>query len=188
MTKNTKEAECSLENLMQKSQQGDKSAYGQLFYEITPILRSFISKKINRQEDVEDIVQEILISVHKAGHTYDTDRPFKAWMFAIARYRLNDHLRNVYKKREYGQDVNFDDVSYDLPNKENVTERYENQEYLSSLLEHLPEKQQKIVVMMKIEGYTAKETAAKLNMTESAVKVSAHRAYKALSLIAEKDM
>lgn len=167
---------------MRLAQQGDENAYARLFQEITPLLKGFVSRRLSRGEDTEDVVQEVLISIHKASHTYDTDRPFKTWMFTIARYRLNDHLRAVYSKREKGADVNFDDAAYQISSNENVTEAYENREYLGKIMSSLPKKQQKIVTMMKIEGYTAQETAQKLNMSESAVKVSAHRAYKALAL------
>jgi len=172
---------------MRLAQQGDSKAYARLFQKITPILRAFVGKKLNNPHDAEDVVQEILISIHKASHTYDTDRPFKAWMFTIARYRLADHLRALYAKIEKGRDVNFEDESYQLSTSENVTEAYENREYLGKIMNSLPKKQQKIVTMMKIEGYSAQETARKMNMSESAVKVSAHRAYKVLALKAVEE-
>lgn len=167
---------------MHLAQQGDHKAYARLFKEITPILRAFVGKKLNSPQDAEDVVQEILISIHSASHTYDTDRPFKAWMFTIARYRLADHLRALYAKIDKGRDVNFEDEAYQLSAPENVTKIYEDREYLSKIMESLPKKQQEIVTMMKIEGYSAQETAQKMNMSESAVKVSAHRAYKVLAL------
>ena len=172
----------TLEHLMRLAQQGDKQAYGHVFQEITPILRRFVGKSLNRQEDAEDVVQEILISIHRASHTYDTDRPFKTWMFTIARYRLSDHLRTIYAKSEKGTDVDFDDMTYQLTSNENVTKSYEDREYLSKIMQSLPAKQRKIVSMMKIEGYSAQEVAQAMNMSESAVKVSAHRAYKILAL------
>lgn len=171
---------------MRLAQQGDKQAYARLFQGIAPILRAFVGKKLNSQEDAEDVVQEILISIHRASHTYDTDRPFKTWMFTIARYRLHDHLRAFYKKQDHGPEVGYDDTAFGLSDGENVTETYANHEYLDKMLDCLPRKQRKIVTMMKVEGYTAKETAKAMKMTETAVKVSAHRAYKALAIKAEE--
>jgi len=167
---------------MRLAQQGDSKAYAHLFRQITPLLRAFVGKKLNNVQDAEDVVQEILLSIHNASHTYDADRPFKAWMFTIARYRLADHLCALYAKIKKGGDVNFEDEAYQLSTSENVTETYEKREYLGKIMNMLPKKQQKIVTMMKIEGYSAQETAEKMNMSESAVKVSAHRAYKVLAL------
>lgn len=171
---------------MRLAQQGDKMAYARLFQGITSILRAFVGKKLNSQEDAEDVVQEILISIHRASHTYDTDRPFKTWMFTIARYRLNDHLRAIYKRADHGSGVSYDDTDFELSSSENVTETYASHEYLDKMLDSLPRKQRKIVTMMKVEGYTAKETAKAMKMTETAVKVSAHRAYKALAIKSEE--
>ncbi|MCC6599024.1 MAG: sigma-70 family RNA polymerase sigma factor [Alphaproteobacteria bacterium] len=177
----------SFEHLMRLAQQGDKKAYAQLFQEITPLLRAFVRKKISRAEDMEDIVQEILISIHRASKTYDTARPFKAWMFTIARFRLNDHLRGLYKNRAQGAEISYEDADHNLLEAAHVTESYESREYINKLLAHLPKKQKKIITMMKIEGYTAKEIATALKMTESAVKVSAHRAYKVLATRAKEE-
>ena len=76
----------SLSKLMRLDQGGDKEAYSTLFLKISPLLRSFIANKISNPSDKEDIVQEIMISIHKAGHTFDTNRPFEVWMYTIARY------------------------------------------------------------------------------------------------------
>ncbi|KAA3640480.1 MAG: RNA polymerase subunit sigma-24 [Proteobacteria bacterium] len=171
----------SLEHLMALAQQGEQQAYAQVFHKITPILRSFVGKKLNRIEDTEDVVQEILISIHQASHTYDSDRPFKVWMFSIARYRLNDYLRTIYGLRKKGIEINFEDESYGILSKENVTKTHEDQEYLNKIMRSLPAKQRKIVTMIKINGYSIQETALAMDMSESAVKVSAHRAYKILA-------
>jgi len=175
-----------LEHLMRLAQQGEQQAYARIFQEIIPILRGFVSKKLQRPEDTEDVVQEILISIHRASHTFDTDRPFKVWMFTIARYRLNDYLRTVYSKNKKGMEVAFDDEVFDISNEENVTKSHENQEYLIKIMSTLPVKQRNIISMMKIEGYSIQETAEAMSMSVSAVKVSAHRAYKLMALKAQE--
>jgi RNA polymerase sigma-70 factor, ECF subfamily len=175
MAINVKE-KISLSKLMKLAQGGDKQAYSSLFLNISPLLRSYVSKKISNPADMEDIVQEILISIHKAGHTFDTDRPFEIWMYTIARYRLNDFLRAYYKKESLRNKV-FDESEYFTADN-NVTNDSDISESINELLDGLPEKQRTIVTMMKIDGYTAKETAEKVNMSETAVKVAAHRIYK----------
>ena len=62
----------SFEGLMRLAQQGDRKAYAALFQAITPLLRSFVSNRIRDNSEAEDVVQEILLSVHRASHTYDT--------------------------------------------------------------------------------------------------------------------
>lgn len=169
----------SLSSLMYKAQQGNKQAYSNLFLKVTPMLRSFISQKISSQDDMEDIVQEILISLHKAGHTYDANRPFEVWMYTIARYRLNDYLRSYYKNESLKEKILVEHEHFS--NNSDVTSGTEMDESINELISALPEKQRTIVTMMKVEGYTAKETAEMVNMSETAVKVAAHRVYKKIA-------
>ncbi len=172
--------EIPLENLMRLAQSGDKKAYAALFRAIMPLVKAFVSRRIPNMADVDDVVQDTLLSIHRAGHTYDTNRPFKVWMFTIARHRLNDYLRRTYRKSTLTE-VSLSHLTYEI-SATGVTENRDQIEYLSKILDSLPEKQKKIVTMMKIEGYTAEDAAKKMNMSVSAVKVAAHRAYKSLAL------
>lgn len=160
--------------LLQKSVSGDSVAYEQFLTAISHYLRPFISRRIP-SADIEDVLQEILVSIHKARHTYDGNRPILPWISSIARYRVVDYLRSHYSKLQYAPD----DISemQDILG-EDVTKPSEISEYIYEEVKKLPEKQQKIIYLIHTEGYTAKEVGTKLGMNESAVKVSAHRAYK----------
>jgi RNA polymerase sigma-70 factor (ECF subfamily) len=163
--------------LMRLALAGDKQAYSALLQETSRFLRPFLSKRLNGASEVEDLLQEILLSIHKARHTYDGLRPYKPWVFAIAQFRLLDYLRNHYADH-LRHAVELSEVENILP--ENVTESGFNYESISGEIRQLPEKQATILQLMHQEGYTAKEVAEKMGMTESAVKVAAHRAYKIL--------
>jgi len=165
---------------MRSARAGDKGAYGALFRSITPILRAFVARRLGNAAEGEDVVQEILLSIHRASHTYDSARPFKIWMFAIARNRLSDYLRQAYR-RNAGKAVNLDDIAEKIPNPD-VTAETDIREYVNMMLDLLPEKQRRILTMMKVEGYSASDVAKELKMSVSAVKVSAHRAYKSIAL------
>jgi len=164
-------------DLMRQAQAGDKVAYERLLRTIAPLIRSFFSRRIASSHDVDDILQNTLVAIHKASHTYNTSRSFTGWMFAIARYKLNDFLREHYRK----MDVFDHSIDDDTLNTEYyVTKLPTSSEVLIGLLQELPENQRQIVTMLKIEGYTIREAAVRLNMSESAIKVAAHRAYKIL--------
>lgn len=172
------EQTANLEVLMRQSLQGDKQAYTELLRETARLLRPYLSRRLSFDSEVDDVLQEILISIHKARHTYDGERPYKPWVYAIARFRLQDYLRKHYADQlRHATDI------ADLENilHEDVTETGISYESISGEVEKLlPEKQATILQLMHRDGYTAKETAEKLGMTESAVKVAAHRAYKVL--------
>lgn len=162
---------------MRRSLEGDKSAYAQLLRETWRLLAPFLTRRLSFESEAEDVLQEILISIHKARHTYDGKRPYKPWMYAIAKFRLQDYLRLHYADRlRHAEDI------ADLENilQADVTEPAMNYESISGEVLKLPVKQATILQLIHQEGYTSKEVAAKLGMTESAVKVAAHRAYKVL--------
>jgi len=170
-------SEKNIEELMQLALKGDKTAYSRLLQETARILRPYLAKRINFAHDVEDVLQEILISIHKAKHTYDGLRPYKPWVFAIANFRLKDYLRS-----HYGDNLrNYSDLSEaENISDENVTKSELSYESIKEEIDKLPSKQAQILELIHNEGYTSKEVAVKMSMTESAVKVAAHRAYKVL--------
>ena len=169
---------------MQRSLAGDQRAYAELLQQTSGLLRPFLVKRLSFTNEVDDLLQEILISIHKARHTYDGNRPYKPWMFAIARFRLQDHLRAYYSDQLYRADdlSEWEDFLH-----EDVTESVISYESISGEVERLPEKQATILRLIHQEGYTAREVAAKIGMTESAVKVAAHRAYRILRQKLEKE-
>jgi RNA polymerase sigma-70 factor (ECF subfamily) len=159
--------------LLRSGLEGNQGDYAKFLEAITPLLRRMVGGRI-AMSDVEDVVQEILISIHKARHTYDGQRPIMPWVTAITRFRLSDHLRKYYATMQH-QTMDISDLEEILPA---VTEDTASNESVVELLKDVPEKQQCILTMMHVEGYTAKEVGRQLDMQESAVKVAAHRALK----------
>ena len=166
-----------LETLMRLALAGDQRAYADLLQETARLLRPFLARRLNQSDAVEDLLQEILLSIHKARHTYDGKRPYKPWALAIAKFRLLDHLRTHYADH-LRQAVELSEAEHILA--EHVTESALTYESIKGEIDKLPEKQAAILRMIHQEGYTAKEVAQRTGMKESAVKVAAHRAYKIL--------
>ena len=87
---------------MRLAQQGDSAAYQGLLRRLKSMAESFVRNTLGRKASwalsaTEDIVQEILLGVHAKRHTYDPDRAFLPWFYAIARYKIIDHLRSGAK-------------------------------------------------------------------------------------------
>jgi len=169
--------EAHLSDLMAKGQSGDQAAYRSLLTELSRILKAFVRRRLGDSDSVEEVVQEILLSLHEARHSYDPTRPFRPWMFAIARYRLADHLRKWArtKKREveaggFIEALSFAEV---IPESEVSVE-------LAEAMAALPERQREAVELLKYRGLSIKEAAKQLGISEASVKVRAHRAYEAL--------
>lgn len=168
----------NLDGLMQAALAGNAKAYQRFLTQLSIWLRRFLARRLPESE-VEDVVQEILLSVHKARHTHDGQRPVLPWVASIARYRLADHLRRHYAQAKH-MTVDIADLEESLADTHDVTESAGAYECLYKEMEKLPERQRKILHLMHGEGFTAKETGVQLGMKESAVKVAAHRAYKVI--------
>lgn len=164
-------------DLMRRANAGDTAAYRVVLEASTRLLRPYLQKRLAQKSDAEDVLQEILVSVHKARHTYDGNRPFAPWLFAIAHFRLQDHLRKLYADplRNAGEIEEAENIPAN-----DVTGTGISYESIEEEVNRLPGKAPVILKMIHSEGYTAKEAGEKLGMKESAVKVAAHRAYKIL--------
>ena len=152
---------------------GDAVAYAGFLNQLSPILRRVIGRKIP-MADAEDVLQEVLISIHKARHTYDGERPLMPWVLAIAGFRMTDYLRKTYSDMRH-QRLDIADYENVL---EAVTETASHSESIDEMLEGVAGRERKILSLMHVEGYTASEVGTRLGMKESAVKVAAHRAIK----------
>ncbi len=163
---------------MRLAQAGDKIIYEEALHDMVPMIRNFFRKfAYGKAIDIDDLIQETLVAIHQSSHAYNSDRPIKPWIFAIAGYKLKDYLRVLYRKKKLIE-VDFADVEHALFEEEVLDEKEEYS--LEKMLKILPEKQQKIIYELKIKGNSLQETANNLNMSVAAVKVSAHRAYKVL--------
>ena len=72
------------------AQNGDGAAYEKLLVDVIPMLRGIVRAKVWDHDSAEDVVQNILLSIHRARHTYRPERPFLPWLRAVA--RIQDEL------------------------------------------------------------------------------------------------
>lgn len=168
-------SEQQLKALMEMGLDGDGAAHGKLLRALVPLLQSFYRRRMCGEEDVEDLVQETLIAIHSRRATYDRRRPFTAWFYAVARYRLIDH------HRRHRVAVPIEDVESIL-----VAEGFEDavnaRMDIDDLLATLSPKQARAIRDTHLSGKTIAEAAASEGIGESDVKISVHRGLKALAV------
>jgi RNA polymerase sigma factor (sigma-70 family) len=153
---------------------GDAAAQAALLRALVPLLRAFFGRRTrNSEADVEDLVQETLIAIHERRASYDRDRPFTAWLYAVARYRLIDH----YRKRRIAVPLEDLEQALSIDGFEEATSARMDVE---SLLSELSPKQAHAIRATHLEGFTSAEAARSVGIGESDVKISVHRGLKAL--------
>lgn len=155
---------------------GNQTSYRRLLVEIAERLRLYYARRLGAGHAAsEDLVQETLIAVHTKRFTYDPDRPFTAWLHAIARYKMIDQLRETGARRT----VPLDDVG-DLLAPDDVEEAATRLD-VARLLDGMPPRSRELVQAVKIEGRSIEEVSRRSGLSQSAVRVAIHRALKRLS-------
>ncbi len=157
---------------MGRAQEGDEEAYRALLADVAALLRRYFSKHIREVQDLEDVVQETLLSIHRGRHTYDPSRPFEPWLFAIARNVKSDHLRRLISRQSW------EILVEEQP--EQVAQPDTPIDALGDALESLPESQRNAFRHLKIDGRSVEEAAAIEGTTPGNLRVRAHRAYKSI--------
>lgn len=171
-----------LSSLMRKAQDGDQAAYASLLRELLPILKRVVQARLGFLPlmDREDLVQDILMSLHVARATYDPARPFKPWLMTIAHNRMVDQARR--KSRRTANEVTVDEYPTDVADTDAgaAADRYGDSEELRQAIETLPKGQRSAIELLKLREMSLKEAAEATGMSISALKVSVHRAVKTL--------
>ncbi len=167
--------------LMAHAQDGDRSAYRRLLREITPYLRSLAARRHRDPSDVEDAVQDVLLTVHAIRHTFDPTRPFGPWLVTIANRRFIDRLRRQGRRRDRETPLIPEHETFAEPqaNLEETPDRHE----LEKAIDELPPMQRKAVQLLKLKEMSLKEASTASGMSIAALKVNVHRAVKRLRKI-----
>ena len=165
--------------LMARAQDGDRSAYRMLLEDLTPYVRSIAGRCFKQPSDIEDAVQDVLMTVHVVRHAYDPRRPFGPWLLAIANRRIIDRLRREtrLKAREIALSAEHETFSGAPANLEQADF---DEAALGEAIERLPPEQRQAIKMLKLNEMSLREAAAASGRSITALKVATHRAIKSL--------
>lgn len=167
-----------LAHLLVLAQEGDGEAYERFLRELSMILRHFLANRLRRADGIEDVLQDTLIAIHQARHTYLPARPLGPWAYAICRHRMVDFIRKRQRISRNEQPL-LDGFDWPASPSSQPRETELESEVLEAL-SRLPERQRDVIKLLKWQGLSVKDTAAKMHLSESAVKVTAFRGYQAI--------
>jgi RNA polymerase sigma factor (sigma-70 family) len=171
-----------LARLMRSAQDGDAADYNALLQEVAPLVRQAIRGRLAmlQPQDTEDLVQDVLLSLHSARATYDPARPFLPWLLAIVRYRVADGARRY--KRRAANEVASDPLPETSAHVEAnfPTEGYRDSEQLAQAMAALPPGQRRAIELTKLREMSLQQAAAQTGTSVGALKVAVHRGIGAL--------
>jgi RNA polymerase sigma-70 factor (ECF subfamily) len=172
-----------LGGLFALAQDGDLQAYESCLKQLSIVLRRFLANRMRSSDLIEDVLQETLLAIHQARHTYQPDRPLGPWVYAICRHRMIDFLR---KHRRVSRREEPLPNEFDFPDPATL-KRFEPQmeARLTEALKELPQQQRNVIECLKWQDLSVKETAQRLGLSESTVKISAFRGYQTIRRMLE---
>lgn len=189
--------------LMCAAQAGDADSFRTLLIEISPLLRNFCNRRAGHLISVEDVVQECLLMIHRKRHVYDPTRSFTAWVVAITRNRLIDHIRSAARRRrnEVLEDTSVTESGGGAYQEGHAAPRllasgagegpaefqFEDRVLVRTALAKLGDPYREAITLTRIEDLSTEDAARRMGITESSLRVRTHRAIKMLRGMIRKE-
>lgn len=166
--------------LMAAAQDGSQADYARLLREIVPMVRAVVAHQHRAPDRIDDVVQDVLLTLHRIRHTYDPARPFLPWLVAVARRRSIDAIRRRTRTEamEVRDDTSYETFADPLANRER--EGHEAADALAGALAALPRGQREALELVKLREMSLAEASAASGQSVGGLKVNVHRAIKAL--------
>lgn len=173
----TPEQESRWRAWMTAAQQGDGEAYARLLRELAPWLRARVRGRVRSLDAAEDVVQNVLLAIHRARHTWRPERPLGPWLAAVTRNAVVDHFRALRRRAAREAPLPEEPAAQSMP-PETLLEAPAPE--LLRALEELPPTQREAVEMLHLQDLTVREAAERAGTSVGALKVRAHRGLRAL--------
>lgn len=154
------------------------------YREQLPKIRSYISARITRTDDADDLAADVFTKALSALSTYREEQSaFSTWIYTITANTVRDYFRRASVRDSAVTPVEDDALERVPDNAIPLDEHLCRQELLEALaeaLQALPELQRQIVVMQFYDGLPQKEIAARLHLGDANTRYLSHRAVKAI--------
>jgi RNA polymerase sigma-70 factor (ECF subfamily) len=171
-----------LSALMSAAQRGDQLAYAKLLREVIPLLRRLLRSRFRclQAADCDDLIQDVMLSLHRSMAKYDPGRAFVPWLTAIARNRAIDRARRCARLSTNETLVDEWTAIETQGGFGPYENEYSDPAALWRAMKQLPAGQYAAIVLMKIRGLSSRDAASVTGMSKGALRVAAHRAVKTL--------
>lgn len=168
-------------------ERGNPEAFDHLVHHYSARIYAHLFRMIRSREEAEDLTQETFVLAYRKLDSYDRARPFRNWIYAIATNVAKNALRTRSRRIPSAREDQNEEAFSANDQSTNLHEARELKAQLAAAVDHLPEPLPMLIHLHYREGFTIREAAQILQMTEGAAKVALHRARKTLRTILEKD-
>ena len=179
-------AESRWGELLAAAQAGDAGAYRLFLASITPFVQAIARRRTGSEDMAADIVQDVLLTVHRVRHTYEPGRPVKPWLAAIAVRRSIDAMRRRGRigAREVHNEPGYETYADPQANREEAGDPART---LAQMTGGLSKGQREALDLVKLKEMSLAEASAASGQSVASLKVNIHRAIKKMRLLLPKD-
>ncbi len=165
---------------MASAQTGDRAAYDNLLRACIPLIKRVARGQGVGSESVDDVVQETLLSIHRARHTYDPGRSITAWLKMIAQRRAIDALRRRQRIREVHAPNAYESHCDTGCASHAVAFELRDTAWLSAAVRSLPVRQREAIDLLVFQSQSLASAAVAAGRSTGSLRVSWHRAIRTL--------
>jgi RNA polymerase sigma-70 factor (ECF subfamily) len=167
---------------MRVAQSGDRAAYESVLRACVPVAAAAARRTGVPADAVDDVVQDVLLTVHRALATYDPDRPFLPWLRAIAVRRAIDALRIHGRRgaREVHDPDAYLNHAEDEPDMYDEASRRHEAGRLRAAIATLPPRQREAIEIIGLREQSLDQASSATGSSKVALKVNFFRALKSL--------
>ncbi len=162
--------------LVARVQRGDNQAFDDLARRYAKRAFAVANRLLQNGADSEDVVQESFIAAVRAIDSFDSDRPFGPWFMRIVVNKSLTAIRSRAAESGHVRGSALMESDAVVSSSESVGERAEIRERFAAALQLLPERQQLIVQLADVEGFTGAEIAEQLAIPSGTVRWLLHQA------------
>jgi RNA polymerase sigma-70 factor (ECF subfamily) len=164
-------------DLLAAAQGGDGGAYRAFLKAIVPLVRALTKRRGVADSAIDDVVQDVLLTVHRVRHTYEPGRPVEPWLAAIVTRRAIDALRRSGRTgaREVHDAAALETYADPAANSEGADG---DRRQVAQMMDDLTPAQREAVELVKLKEMSLLEASGVSGQSVAALKVNIHRAIK----------
>ena len=168
-------------SLIQKFIEGDESTFKTLVQRHKDKIRNIIYLMLNNTDSVDDIAQDVLITVYRNLKNFRFESQFSTWLYRITVNKCKDHMRKVKIRSIFTPITNDEEHPSYTPSVENK----DVSEIVQKAISRLPEKLRVPLLLKDIEGLSYQEISEAMNCEIGTVKSRIFRAREGLRSLLE---
>jgi RNA polymerase sigma-70 factor (ECF subfamily) len=169
--------------MVRQAQKGDKAAFETLVHRHQHRVFAVARGILKRQEDVEDVAQQVFVKAYFSLKRFDQRAAFSTWLYKITVNECWDLLRKrkarplVYES-DFSEEQfrQYTDTERETSKGPDTSDRMAMRERLESMLGQLDKRDRAMLILKEVEGFSVEEIADSMGLNANTVKVRLFRA------------